>query len=227
MERDAVRRKLLEHIARKSLALERERVIVAIDGVDGSGKTTFADELAAAMATLGQSAIRASVDGFHNSREIRYLRGRSSPEGYFLDSYNYKLLEQDLLLPFRSGARTVQTARFDHKSNHEITSAFAEPEACSVLLIDGIFLHRDELARFWDLSVFLDVPFVVSYMRMAARDGSNPDPDAPENHRYLEGQRIYLRQCKPQDRATVLIDNADLEAPRIVREKPIGRNVWL
>jgi uridine kinase len=66
-------------------------------------------------------------------------------------------------------------------------SAVAEPDVRSVLLIDGIFLHRDELISCWDLSVFLDVSFVISYMRMAARDGSNPDPDAPEHHRYLEG----------------------------------------
>jgi uridine kinase len=224
MEQDAVRRKLLEHIARKSLAFKQDRVIVAVDGVDGSGKTVFADELAAIVLALGQSAIRASVDGFHHPREIRYLRGRNSLEGYFLDSYDYDTLRRDLLLPFRSGARTVQIARFDHRSNHEVMSAFAEPDVRSVLLIDGIFLHRDELISCWDLSVFLDVPFVISYMRMAARDGSSPDPDAPENHRYLEGQRIYLRQCNPYDRATILVDNTDLKAPRILWEKPIRLN---
>jgi uridine kinase len=103
-------------------------------------------------------------------------------------------------------------------------SAFAEPDIRSVLLIDGIFLHRDELVSCWDLSVFLDVPFDISYVRMAARDGSNPDPDAPENHRYLQGQRIYLRQCNPSDRATILVDNTDLKAPRILWEKPIRLN---
>jgi len=50
----------------------------------------------------------------------------------------------------------------------------AEPG--TVLVLDGLFLHRDELVGVWDLSVFLQAPFAVSVARMAARDGSNPDP---------------------------------------------------
>lgn len=219
MDQESVRTALLEQIARKSLALRRDRVIVAIDGVDGSGKTTFADELAVVVRAFGRSAVRASVDGFHHPRELRYRRGRDSPEGYFLDSYNYEALTRDLLAPFRSGARTVETARFDHRSNRDVASSPVEIDARSILLIDGIFLHRDELAGNWDLSVFIEVPFAVSYARMAARDGSNPDPQASGNRRYLEGQRIYLRLCQPHERATLLIDNADLQAPRILREK--------
>jgi len=44
------------------------RAIVATDGVDGSGKTTFADALALPISRRGRAVIRASVDGFHNPR---------------------------------------------------------------------------------------------------------------------------------------------------------------
>jgi hypothetical protein len=40
-------------------------VRVAIDGVDGVGKTTLADELVAPLQLLGRDVIRASIDGFH------------------------------------------------------------------------------------------------------------------------------------------------------------------
>ena len=42
---------------------------VGIDGVDGAGKTYFADELAAQITSL--PVIRASVDFFHNPRAVR------------------------------------------------------------------------------------------------------------------------------------------------------------
>ena len=58
----------------------RGRVIVAVDGVDGAGKTYFADALAEALRRAGHTVFRASIDGFHNTRALRYARGATSPE---------------------------------------------------------------------------------------------------------------------------------------------------
>ena len=209
------RKALLEQVAHKIAALG-ERAIVAVDGVDGSGKTSFANELAPMIERHGRPIVRASVDGFHNLKAIRYQRGKSDPEGFFQDSYNYDSLHRHLLDPFRQGAAWVDVARFDHRTDREIVSARREVGPSAILLFDGIFLHRDELCSLWDYSIFLAVPFAVSYARMAERDGSNPDPLAPENRRYYEGQNIYFRVCQPQKRATVIIDNSHLETPRFV-----------
>ncbi len=46
-------------------------VRVAIDGVDGVGKTTLADELAGALSSGERPVIRASVDGFQSLRTSR------------------------------------------------------------------------------------------------------------------------------------------------------------
>jgi uridine kinase len=83
----------------------------------------------------------------------------------------------------------------------------------TVLVVEGIFLHRDELTDCWDLSIFLDVPFEVTARRMAARDGSNVDLEHP---RYIEGQRIYLHECDPRARAHMVIDNTDPSVPVLV-----------
>jgi uridine kinase len=61
------------------------------------------------------------------------------------------------------------------------------------------------------------VPFATTFARMAARDGSDPDPLAPGNRRYLEGQELYIATAAPQRRATIVIDNTDLAAPVITR----------
>jgi uridine kinase len=188
------------------------RAIVAIDGVDGAGKTVFSSELASILSRSGRDVIQASVDGFHHKRELRYKRGKSDPQGFFEDSYNYEALRVDLISPFRNGEAKVFVARFDHTQDKEIP-LLAEAGPSSVLLIDGIFLHRDELVGLWDFSIYLSVPFSVSYMRMASRDGSNPDPEAVENKRYYEGQKLYLGLCQPQERATVVVDNSVIEAP--------------
>ncbi len=60
-----IRKHLLNELADRLAAIEREHPLrVAIDGVDASGKTTFADELALLVEARGRSVIRASIDGF-------------------------------------------------------------------------------------------------------------------------------------------------------------------
>ena len=99
---------VLEIVAGVVLAVAREdRVtLVAVDGVDGAGKTTFGDELSAAI--TGRHVIRASVDSFHRPRAQRHARGRESPEGFYRDSYDYAALERVLLEPIRAGRTRTQ-----------------------------------------------------------------------------------------------------------------------
>jgi uridine kinase len=79
---------VLNELAMRIAAVRRSHPLrVAIDGVDGVGKTTLADELVAPLQSLGRDVIRASIDDFHNPRSIRLRRGGA--EGYYFDSFEY------------------------------------------------------------------------------------------------------------------------------------------
>lgn len=189
---------------------------VAIDGVDGAGKTCLADELAAALSAQAQNVIRASVDGFHQPRALRYLQGKDSPLGFFEDSYDYPRLRANLLDPLSPGGNgRYRTAVFDHSQDQALDLPWLQALPGAVLLLDGIFLHRPELRSYWDFSLFLEVPFAVSVARLAQRDGSDPNPEAPSQRRYVQGQQIYLQRCEPWRWARVVLDNSDLAAPII------------
>jgi len=190
---------------------------VGIDGVDGAGKTVFGDELASALRRLGRHVIRAGIDSFHNPRAVRHRLGRQSPDGYFRDSFDYELVRRVLLDPLSpGGSGRYRPAAFDHRSDRAVDVAEQRAPAGAILVFDGIFLHRPELAGHWDYSVFLRVGFDVSVPRCARRDATSPDPHAESNRRYVDGQRLYLDQCRPERRATVVIDNEDLAAPFVV-----------
>jgi uridine kinase len=210
-----MRAELLSTLAGEIVARGAWRV--AVDGVDGAGKTHLADELAAVLADRGAEVVRASVDGFLHPRELRHRRGRGSPEGYFRDSFDYSRLVKLLLEPLGpAGSRRYVGAVYDVFAESPVR---AEPRTAgpdAILLLDGIFTHRDELAGYWDYSVWLDVPFTVSIPRGAARGYGDPDPHAETNHRYIEGQRLYIAECDPRSRATVVIDNTDLAHPVLV-----------
>jgi uridine kinase len=212
-ERDAVFAALAERIA------EYEGpglTMVAVDGVDGAGKTLFADALAAYLEKQGQVVVRTGIDSFHNPRAIRYRRGKDSPEGFFRDSFDLDALRTWLLFPARIGM-PFKTAIFDHRIDRPVAVNPLVVPLPAVLIFDGIFLNRPELRDEWDLSVYLDVPFDVSFQRMAARDRSDPNPEADSNRRYHQGQLLYIKECRPQRSADIVIDNADWDRPKITR----------
>lgn len=204
-------------VARIASVRRPHPVRVGIDGVDGAGKTTLADELADPIRRRGIPVIRASIDGFHHPRSVRYRLGRSSPEGYFRDSFNYPVLAGTLLGPLGpGGSRRYRRAVFDYRTDSEVTTPVETADASAVLLFDGVFLLRPELSAYWDFSIFLDAPFHVTIPRLASRDGGSPDPNAIENRRYVQGQEMYLSTCDPRRAASIVIDNEDLVSPEIL-----------
>jgi uridine kinase len=189
-------------------------VRVAVDGADGAGKSVFAGALATRLRAAGRPVVHASVDDFHRLRAERYRRGRDSPEGFWLDSFDYDRLRSDLLEPLSpGGSGRYRTAVHDLATDRLLDEPWQQAPAGLVLVLDGLFLHRDELHGYWDLSVFLDVPFAVTARRLADRDGTGAD----SLRRYVEAQRLYLGACRPADRATLVIDNTDWSRPAIRR----------
>lgn len=212
--------------ARVALPGGTDAVRVAVDGVDGAGKSVFADELAQVLRGQGRPVIRASVDDFHRPRAERYRRGRSSPSGFWLDSFDYPRLRNDLLDRLaRGGSRRYRAAVHDVVTNRYLDEPWQIASPGAVLVFDGLFLHRDELRGLWDLSVLLDVPFRVTAARMSVRDGTSPDPDHPMMRRYVTAQRNYFDTCDPVRRADIVIDNTNWNSPTL-RPRSIAVARW-
>lgn len=195
--------------------------LVAIDGVDGSGKTSFASNLSAAIPDRPVIVIHA--DDFLNPSSVRHARGRSSPRGFWEDTYNYAALYESVLGTLSAGgAGWYQPMSYDSATDRTVQPEPVEAPPDVVVVVEGMFLHRDELFHCWDVSVFLDVPFAETAARMAIRDGSNPDPEHFTMHRYVAGQRLYFEAARPWERASVIIDNSDFSTPRVIPTEKVS-----
>jgi len=161
------------------------------------------------------------VDDFHQPREVRYRRGELSAEGYYRDAFDYSALVDECVSPFQAGAAAVRTAAHDLQADvRRRPEALAVP-ARAVLIVDGVFLLRNELRRWWTLSVYLRVSDAECLRRGVRRDAPLYD-SADElrrryEHRYLSGQALYRREADPEAAAQVLVDNTDAAVPRIER----------
>jgi uridine kinase len=208
-----------QHVAEAVLALPADRVRrVAVDGMDGAGKTHFADALGMELTLRGAKVIRASADGFLNPPRTRHRRGRDSPEGYYRDGFDYGRMVRLLLDPLSPGGnREYIREVYDVRREREVRRLPELAPDDAILVFDGIFALRDELCRYWDYSVWLEVPAEVAIPRMAARDRRDANLNSPRNRRYIDGQKLYTAECHPRERAKVVIDNADVANPVLVR----------
>ncbi len=194
---------------------------VAIDGIDAAGKTRLADELAPLIEAQGRPVIRASIDGFHHPRSIRYRRGPDSPEGYYQDSFDYTALRALLLDPLGPrGNGQYCRAVFDVHADSRLALAEEQAPASAVLLFDGVFLLRPELADRWDYHILVSVTMEIALERAMRRDlalfGSPEMIQARYRQRYFPGQRIYYDIASPREQADVIIDNNDLAHPQLI-----------
>jgi uridine kinase len=125
---------LLRSLAEEFVPEKTGRILMAVDGVDGSGKSTFAADLASVMRT--RPVIVIHVDDFLNLRAVRHRRGRESPEGFWLDTYDYGALNRDVLFPLRrEGNGCYRPVATDHRTDVRLSPpALQAPENAVVIV---------------------------------------------------------------------------------------------
>lgn len=207
----------IENIKRNDAPL-----LVAIDGVDTAGKTTLQRKLAEYLRQRGNSVIQASIDGFHNPAEKRYRQGSRSPRGYYEDTFDYDSLRSCLLEPFKNNSEPIyKTAVYDFKTETMVEQEPKTAESGSILLMEGVFLLRPELADYWDYSIFLHVDFEQVIARAKIRDqylfGEEEIIEKRYRDKYIPGQQIYLKEADPFCNANIVVNNNDYNSPKIMK----------
>lgn len=120
--------------------------------------------------------------------------------------------------PLRAG-EPITPVVWDVARDRAVHPALITVPEGGLLLVDGIFLQRPELAGFWDAVVWVEAPFTVTVPRGNSRfpGRHEADPGSPANARYVGGQRHYLAEADPRARATWFLYNTDLETPVLTR----------
>ncbi|MFJ9419405.1 uridylate kinase [Streptomyces sp. NPDC101227] len=195
---------------------------VAVDGITAAGKTTLARALAAAVADRGRPAVHLSMDGFHHPRAHRHRQGRDSATGYYQDAYDFPAFARSVLVPLGPGGDHRYRSRIiDLASDQAIDEPPVTAPADAVLVVDGSFLQRHELAGLWDEVVFADTSFPVARQRGTRRDtklfGSSAQAEHAFDNRYHAACRRYLAEVDPATHATIVVGNDDVEHPVLRR----------
>lgn len=209
---------VLDIISKQVLTFDA-RVIVGIDGKDGSGKTTFADALANRMKDCtDRQIIRVSLDDFFNPRSIR-RQNSDKVLGNYNDTFDYLSITKNLLIPFHNtGDYTTKT--FDYMTDISITVKMNHATNDAIMIVDGVFLQKEQISRYWDYTILIEVDDQTAIERGARRDakriGSYKEAREAFTNRYIASQKIYYSECEPVKYSDIVIDNSDYENPEII-----------
>jgi uridine kinase len=216
------REKVLVRVADHLLGLDTDHPLrVAVDGVTASGKSTFAAELTAAIAERGRPAIHLSTDEFHRQRAYRH-RQDDPAAGYYDDAYDYDAIARLLLDPLGPGGDRGFRRRSHDLTTDELIDESAETaDADAIVVVDGSFLQRPELAELWDEVIFLDTTLETAQNRGVQRDGELLGGATAAarafSSRYHAAGRRYLDEERPCARASIVVDNEDVTRPVLRR----------
>ncbi|WP_273726075.1 nucleoside/nucleotide kinase family protein [Brucella gallinifaecis] len=149
------------------------RLIVAIAGPPGAGKSTFSEYLRDAINKGGtEPAVIVPMDGFHLDNAILDERGLRSRKGSppTFDCAGFA----DLLGRLKNASEDVVIPVFDRTLDLARAGAAIVRADHRILLVEGNYLLLDQqpwtkLTPFFDMKIFLEVPFAELERRLIQR----------------------------------------------------------
>jgi len=168
-----------------------ESPVVLVDGIDGSGKTTFAERLVHTMRTGGAPVALVHVDDFRSS--VSWDDPSGEAEVYWSGYFDLAALQAEVDLIAAAGTTVV---------------------------LEGVFTLRLPAFGASPL-IYLEVDFEEAARRILIRDTARGRTREDVLHRiearYFPAQRRYRADYSPCDRAATVVDTTDPVAMRVVR----------
>ncbi|MCC8140583.1 MAG: uridine kinase [Lachnospiraceae bacterium] len=194
-------REIAEIILKKiqTIQMERERVLVAIDGRCGSGKTTLAallqDELSCELIHM---------DDFYLRPEQRTAQRLAEPGG----NVDYERFLAEVLQPLRAGQpfcyRPFDCSVWDFKEAIAVTPG-------AVTLVDGSYSCTPKLYTCYDLRIFLTLDQEEQSRRILLRGGA--EKAAQFRERWIPLEELYFSSVPVAERCELYFDTTDAGFP--------------
>jgi uridine kinase len=170
-------------------------LLVAIDGQSGSGKSELAARVAERL-----DAVIVPTDDFYASDVSDAGWAARNPAERAADVIDWRRIRAEALEPLLAG-RTAAWYPFDFEAGprpdgtYPLATSPTPRDPAAVVVLDGAYCSRPELADLIDLSVLVDVPAAERHRRLAERD--DQAYTATWQQRWSSAEDYYFSAVRP------------------------------
>jgi uridine kinase len=183
--------------------------LVAISGIDGSGKGTLAKAIDRDLSRAGLRVAVIGLDPWHRPKRERFS-DRDPPGHFYSAAFRFDDLFSTLVDPLRQHRSVETTASLlDLATDRSYEHRF-ELRDIDVILLEGIFLLKRELRARYDLSIWIDCTFDVALARALERNQegqSREELTRDYDQIYFAAQRIHFLRDDPRGFADLVVNN--------------------
>ena len=194
--------------ARRNAPAERS-LLVAVTGIDGSGKGFVASRIVAELRAGGLRAEPINIDGWLNLPAIRF--NDANPADHFYEhAIRFEELFTQLVLPLRDARSLRLEMDFAEETATGYRRHVYEFSDLDVIVLEGIYLLKQAFVKHYDLSVWIECSFETALERAVSRaqEGLSPDQTVHAYRTiYFPAQQLHFRRDTPKTAATIILGN--------------------
>lgn len=179
---------------------EGKRLILGIDGLSRSGKTTLVKQLVQKLKEEKIPSYVFHIDDHIVNRNKRYHTGNEEWYEYYQLQWDVPGLSDQLFNKIK-GNRSFSLSYYLDESDTQLNKRVILPETC-VVIIEGVFLQRKEWRNYFDFLVYLDCPREKRFNR----EGNETKKNLSKfENRYWKAEEFYLNLERPMENADLVL----------------------
>lgn len=184
-------------------------LLVAISGIDGSGKGYVARALGPRLAARNVDVALLSIDLWLNLPEKRFHADRPA-EHFYAHAIRFETLFRDVVLPLQATRSCHAVIERADETASGYRAHAIDHDDVDVILLEGIFLLKRAHRRHFDVAAWLACTFETALERAIER---RQEALSPVETRlayetiYFAAQRIHFAADDPRAAASVIIPN--------------------
>jgi uridine kinase len=178
------------------------RFILGLDGLSRSGKSTLAKSLSELLTQSNYNVMIFHIDDHIVERKRRYDTGFDEWYEYYHLQWDADYLREHLFARLRTENKITLPYYQNDLDEMEIRTKLI-PQEC-IVIIEGVFLQREQWRSLFDLMVYLDCPREERFERESLETQGKIEKF---KSRYWKAEEYYSNKICPVISADIVIDS--------------------